>query len=346
MVSSAIIYSAMVLVAILILIGAIDHWGVFEDDKENANSGTERVQQELEQQNEDYTISLLKKHKTLTAPGKVVVASLGALCLGLLVYVYFTLKNGAPVEVPFANALQQSAVVTAVFFVAVGVANKRTSNRRKATIVYEDENGYRDRTETKYFDPAKAERDGDGNLILYENLSARILGLFERRKLVAYDRELRGERAVLHDHIAHRIPESAIELDDGHWKIRTQGHRVTSNGDVSADYTYDPPYTVPFETHVKNRERIAKMQTKLDSKDAMLAEVEQEVSRLRRKVDTERTDAREALKDDLMDIVELIQSPNAQYDIQQDTRPQRQPESQRDVAGMNGRKNGEEGSTA
>ncbi len=80
-------------VIVLLILGALDRWNVFGDDRENPESGTDRVKQEARREG-DYSVSLLKKHKTLTLPAKVLAISLGLLVLATGVFAYFSLKNG------------------------------------------------------------------------------------------------------------------------------------------------------------------------------------------------------------------------------------------------------------
>ncbi|MFC4553552.1 MULTISPECIES: hypothetical protein [Halorussus] len=323
-----------VLIVVLVLV-AIDRWGVFESDDENANSGTERLRQEAEREYDDYTVSIFKKHKTLTLPAKVLTVCVSLIFVGGLAYVYLTLKNGAPVELPYANAMQQFAVVAVSFFVGVGYANRR--ERGRLEIIHEDRDGEVRKSETKYFRPSEMEADRDGNPIVYETFRTRILGLFERRKLAVHDRELRGKRAILHDKIAHEIPSHATQIRDNEWVILTTQRKTTENPDQkAADYRYAPPIQLDYESYVKQRERVQKMEMKYDSMKAQLAETEQEVRRLSDRLEAKDTDVRESFKNDMLEILNTLQQTSAKYTVKQDRGRERQPRSQRDIEELNG----------
>jgi len=213
---NVLLVGVIAVVIVLLILGALDRWNVFGDDRENPESGTDRVKQESRREG-DYSVSLLKKHKTLTLPAKVLVVSLGALVLATGVFAYFSLKNGAPVEVPYANYVEAAGIATVAIAGGVGYRAKKDNERGELEVVYEDQDGSEEGSETVYFDPTESTTNKDGNLVVYEHFPARILGLFGRRKLVAHDRELRSERGILSDIVAHEIPTT-----------RSASRRITS----------------------------------------------------------------------------------------------------------------------
>mgnify|MGYP000356769068 CR=1 FL=1 len=95
---NVVLIGAIAVVIVLLILGALDRWDVFGDDSENADSGTDRVKQEARREGE-FDVSLLKKHKTLTMPAKVVAVSIGALLLATGVF-----ATGTPASASTAAA--------------------------------------------------------------------------------------------------------------------------------------------------------------------------------------------------------------------------------------------------
>ena len=176
---NVLLIGVIAVVIVLLILGALDRWNVFGDDRENEGSGTDRVKQEARREG-DFSVSLLKKHKTLTMPAKVVVLCMGLLFLATGVFAYFSLKNGAPVEVPYAGAMEATAIGVAGVGGGVLYRAKKDKERGQVEVVYEDDGGDEEASETIWFDPAESTTNSDGNLIVYEHFPNRILGLFGR----------------------------------------------------------------------------------------------------------------------------------------------------------------------
>lgn len=318
-------------VIVLLILGALDRWNIFGDDRENPESGTDRVKQEARREG-DYSVSLLKKHKTLTMPAKVVALSLGLLVLATGVFAYFSLKNGAPVEVPYAGYLEAAGIATVAIGGGVAYRGKKDSSRGKVDVVYEADDGTEEGSETVYFDPTEATTNKDGNLVVYEHFPARILGLFGRRKLVAHDRELRAERGILSDIVAHEIPDHAVRLDDDHFLIRTQERTVTNGVSNAADYRYRTPIELPYRTYLQQREEMEKLQSRIETKDAILGETQTQLRELRRRLETQDIRSRDEAREEIMDILTQLPTGQKNVEIRNDRAAQRLPKDQRDVA--------------
>jgi len=318
-------------VIVLLILGALDRWNVFGDDRENPESGTDRVKQESRREGE-YSVSLLKKHKTLTLPAKVLVVSLGALVLATGVFAYFSLKNGAPVEVPYANTLEAAGIAVVAIGGGVAYHGKKERERGELEVVYEDQDGSEEGSETVYYDPTESTTNKDGNLVVYEHFPARILGLFGRRKLVAHDRELRAERGILSDIVAHEIPDHAVRLEENHWLIRTQERTVTNGVSNAADYRYRTPIELPYQTYLQQRERMEKLESRLETKDAVLGEAQTQLNELQRRLETQDIRSREEAREEIMDILTQLPTGQKNVEIRNDRAAQRLPKDQRDVA--------------
>jgi hypothetical protein len=318
-------------VIVLLILGALDRWNVFGDDRENEESGTDRVKQEARREG-DFEVSLLKKHKTLTMPAKVIAVALGLLFLATGVFAYFSLRNGAPVEVPYAGAMEAGALAIVGIGGGVAYRAKKDGQRGQVEVVYEDIEGSEEASETIWFAPAESDTNKDGNLIVYEHFPTRILGLFGRRKLVAHDRELRAERGILSDIVAHEIPSHAVQLDDHHYLIRTQERTVTSGVSNAADYRYRTPIELPYKTHLKQREQMEKLRSRLETKDAILGETQTQVAELQRRLETQDIQTEEEAMEFIVDIMETLQAGDTHVEYRTDRRPGRQPKDQRDLA--------------
>lgn len=328
---NVVLVGAIAIAIVLLILGALDRWNVFGDDRENTESGTDRVKQEARREG-DFSVSLLKKHKTLTLPAKVVTVCLGLIVLSTGVYAYFTLKNGAPVEVPYANGLKVAGVATLAVFGGVGYRAKKDRTRGRIDVVFEDEDGAAADTDTVYFSPAESTTNRDGNLIVYEHFPTRILGLFGRRKLVAHDRELRAKRAILGDIIAHEIPSHAIRVEENHFYIRTQEREITTSVSSAADYRYRTPIEMPYRSYLRLRERNSKLETRLDTMSAKLGEAETHLADLQRRLETQEYRNVETAREEIMDTLERLPSTTKDVEIRNDRRPQRLPSDQRDLA--------------
>ena len=328
---NVVLIGAIAVVIVLLILGALDRWDVFGDDSENADSGTDRVKQEARREGE-FDVSLLKKHKTLTMPAKVVAVSIGALLLATGVFAYFSLKNGAPVEVPYASALEAGAIAVAGVGGGVVYRAKKDRERGKIEVVYEADDGTDEASETIWFDPAEATTNKDGNRVVLEHFPTRILGLFGRRKLVADDRELRTERGILSDVVAHEIPDHAIQLDTDHYLIRTQQRTVTTGVSNAADYRYRTPIELPYENYLQQRERTEKLEMRLDTMNAKLGEAHSQLSELRRRLETQDYRGREEALEEIVDVIQQLPTGQKNVEIRNDRGPQRLPKDQRDVA--------------
>ncbi|WP_324662416.1 hypothetical protein [Haloarcula sediminis] len=326
---------AIAVVLVILVIAALDRWNVFGDDRENPDSGTDRIKHE-EKAAADYSVSWLKKHKTLTLPAKVVTIAIGGIVISTGVYAYFTLKNGAPAEVPYANAVKSMAI--AIIGISGGVAyrGRKDRNRGKLEIIYEDDDGSESSTEIVWFGRGRTETNEDGNPVVFEHFETRILGLFGRRKLVAHDRELRTEATILSDAVSHEIANHAVRIDDGHWVMRTQGHQTSGDPSDAANYTYRSPINMPYESYLRVKERNSKLETKLDTKDAILAATQSELTDLRRRLETREYRSVEDAREEIMDTIERVPTGTKQVEVRADNRPERMPSEQRDLDASGG----------
>lgn len=321
-----------VVLVVLVLV-ALDRWGVFQDDDENQNSGTARVEREARQE-EVGSLSVFERHKSLTLPGKVVALSTGLLVLSAGVYGYYTLKNGAPVEVPYVRSIQAGGVGIVGLLAGVGLANAKTRSRGRLEVVFEGDDARETDTEVVWFDPSESETDSNGRTVIYEHFSTRILGLFGRRKLVGHDRELRSRRNVLGDLVAHRIPDHAVRVSDDHYLVRTQGRKVVSGPSSAADYEYRSPIELSYEKYLQQREANRKMQMRIDSMSAQLGEAQSQLRDFRRRLETREYRSREEAREEIKEIIEMLPARNNSYQVERRDGEERKPQSQRELSAL------------
>jgi len=336
--TNTIIIGVTILALALLVVWTITKSGYFEDSEENTNSGTERVQREAERQ-QDFDISLFKKSRAYSLPVKLIGASLGLLTVGLSAYTYLILKGGAPVELPYANAMKLAVVVCLALYAGVSIRGRKT--RGEVEIIYETDDNTDEPTETVYYNPDQTEVNSDGNPVVTEQFERLQFGLWGKFKLVKHARDLRTAGKPLGDRVTHEIPDHAVRVARHKWVLRTQGQKVNEGPDVAADYTYRPPDVLPHEVRVQRHERYQKMKTENESLRARLAQTEGEVRSLRRELRmSERRDF-DYFLDRLDQITRALPSQNAEYRIEQNRTPERRPESQQDVPDMDSTDTGE-----
>jgi len=333
-----VVVGVVVVFVVLAILIALDRWGVFQDDREGQSNGTDRVATEARREG-DYSVSWMKKHKTLTLPGKAVVVSMGLLAVLTGVYIYFTLRSGAPVEVPYARQLQGGVIGVVALFAGVAVANKKAAERGKLEIVHEDDAGNAEDTEIVYYDPEETVTNADGRPVVKEHFATRILGLFGRRKLVAHDRELRSERSLLSDIVAHEIPDHATKVEENHFLFRTQGRVVKSSPSSAADYHYRSPIQLHYEQYLEQQEQLTKYRMRLNTMDSTLGEAQVRLQELQRKLKTREYRSRNEAREEIKEVLEMLPSQSVSNTVKQETSAQRH-DSQTDLEDVNTQSNG------
>lgn len=330
--TNTVIIGGTILVVVLLVLWFVTKWGVFEDDNENTNTGTERVRRELANEAE-FDLSWRKKTRAYSLPVKLIGGSFALLSLGFTGYAYLILRGGAPVELPYANAMKIGVVVCVSLYAGVKVSNTRS--RGSTEIIYENDDGSEETTETIHFDPAQSTVNSDGNPVVYEQFERLNFGLWGKNLLVQHDRDLRTKSKPLHDRVSHEIPSHAVKVGPNKWVMRTQGQKVNEGPDVAADYSYRPPDVLPHTVRVQRREKYQKMKTEYESLKVLIAQKDGKIRNLRRELmEDDRRDL-DWLVSKLEKITNSVGPQKAEYRIQQDRSPERQPQSQREVGNMN-----------
>ncbi len=328
----------IVVILVLAVMVALDKAGVFGDDREGS-SGTDRVQTEALRQG-DYSVAWMKKHKQLTLPAKILAASVLVIVLAISTFAYLTLRSGSPVEVPYARNIQGTAIAVVGICGGVALANRMNAKRGAIEIVHEDESGNAEDTEIIYYDPDETVRNQNGRPVVQEHFVTRILGLFGRRKLVAHDRELRGSHSLLSDVVTHEIPEHAIKVKENRWLFRTQGRQVKTSPSSAADYYYRSPIQLHYEQYLDQQERLEKFTMRLDQQKAILGEAQEKLTDLQRKLETRDQEGREQAREEILEVIQLVNNHNTSYEIKQDTSRQRKVADQRDLSEIEPEANG------
>lgn len=334
-------------VIIVLLVGYfVTRWGVFDADSEE--DGAERITRDQQaRQRELERIPLRDKHRQLTMPMKILVVAL-VIAAGIVsFYLYQFFKTGSPVEFAYIREVQYMGA--GIIGVGGGVVFKDWAEGRigRLEIDFETTDGTDiDATQTIYFLWDEAEARDDGTLKVKALFPSLILRLFPRKRLVGHDARLRSDRP-LGKRITYEVPRHARELDDGFY-IRTQGERVIGGAaPTDVDVRFSPPYELPYKAYVAQRERVQKMEVRMESQKAQRAQAESELQDLKRLVENSEYQNRDRVLDDIERITDIVQPNHEQVTLQQPgggrvQRDQRQlPNSQHDHhARTNGRNQG------
>lgn len=243
------------------------------DDSADSNSGTDRISEEEERQ--DNSLPLRTKASGLTLEAKLALVGVVIIVayLGFEAYSFF--KTGSPSQVTRAAEFKLAVACLVIGLLAIRwYHNYRRKRFGRLEIEYEHEVGDGgSETSTVWFDPRdvverpKPSADTRGpedraeqtETIVHETTRPMLFGLFRRAKRVVEDPELRNGDLYrpYTDKIGHRIPRHASYQGDNVWHIRTKGRRTTQSAKDAADIEYQPPHTM-------SKERRSRMETNMD----------------------------------------------------------------------------------
>ncbi|MWG36230.1 hypothetical protein [Halomarina oriensis] len=339
-------FIAVALIGLVALFGtlfALVRFGVIGDRGEDTTA-TDRIQRQVDREDQSgYSIAfpLRARFNRYTLPAKIAGLAANLLVIGAGVYLYFTFKGGAPIELPYVWALEGGAIAVTAAIIGLAAARRQDRFRGEIEVIYEDEDGGIDSTEIVYYDTRTVKKDSEGRPIVAESYETRFLGLFGKRRLAGDVRSLRGKTPFPGEPVTHQIPKEAAEVGPDEWVVRTRGRRANTNQqgvidpDAEAHYSYRTPITVPYEVHLDREERMSKMEQYAESLDAQLGEAQMEISRLRRKVNLSDDDQIERLAEKIATLQESLPQmyPQQSYTVQQ-SGAQRHPTSQSEVAEM------------
>lgn len=324
---------AIFLLGLSAILYMLDRWSVFEDSDANTDTGEDL--ETLEAQMVDHSVPVLKKHKQLTMPGKVAVLGAVIFSIMVVVYAYLWFKTGTPVDVPHANAMVGGGVAIGAAWFGYVRSNKRDKQRGRLDVLYDDierADSEREATDTVWFDPGEADTTRKGKMVVYERFESRILGYFERRKLVAHDRDLRDSSHLPGDKVSHVIPDRAWKVGPNHYVLMAGDDKISKDPARKGIYRYSTPDQMSSQQRERLREWARKLEIRIDRKNAVMAELEDEIERLRRKVKTELNNDRKQILEELDQLAQLITYQGNQHQIRVDKGAQRHPESQSEVS--------------
>jgi hypothetical protein len=288
--------------------------GFFEPET-NAETQAEREEQTGAAKSEDFSIPFRSRVGAWSAPYKVFVVSLVALGVAVAVMVYQIAKTGAPYQEYLTREVRYGLV--AVVGVAGGVRLRSwfDSQVAKLTVIY-NRTGERDLVERIPYAKTAVSRT-NGEVTLPEVADSSLFGLFWRYKQVGEDRRLRGGDKPLSDVVTHRVPPHADELPDGAgWVVETHddGDKILSGATSTADVTYRSPNSLSSERAIQLREKRKRLNAQLKNVKATNAELTKELERLRKKIENDEYQDREALKSDFQDFSEMFRSFSVEID--------------------------------
>lgn len=338
--ATPIILGVTAVVIVLVIGWFVTRWGVFDDDTED--EGAERIDRDQQNQRELDRIPIRDKHRQLTLPMKVLIVAAFLVSGAIGFYTYQFFKTGNPTEFAYIRELQY--MVVAVVGVGGGVLFKDHINGRlgKLEIDFESTDGTDiDQTSTVWFLWSETQARDDGTLKVKALFPSLILRLFPRKRLVGHDPRLRGDRP-LGKRIKYEVPRSARELEDGFY-IRTQGEKIVGGAaSTDVDVRFKPPYELPYEAYVAQREQRKKMQLRLESAQAKRAEAEQQLQELKKLVKNNEYQERVEVLDEIERITDIVMPSQDQINLQQPgyNRQRQVPQSQQQHHAQNIDRNG------
>lgn len=294
---------------VVLVVGAII-WlakrGTFEPEATNEESQREREELAESVSATDYHIPFRKRVSSWSGPMKVFVASLGLLAMVGGAIVYQIMRTGSPANQYLTREVQFALV--GVIGVAGGVHLKSW---------FDDQLGYVDVTYERAgaenlverIPYAKTSERRDGTIKVQEVAPTRLFGLFWRYRQVGEDRRLRGADKPLDDVITLQIPDHGEERPDGsgfHVTTSENGDRVLAGATATADLTFGSPNNLSDERSIQLREKNKRKEAELRAVQSTNAQLQQEVRKLRKKVENEEYDDRAALMEDFGNFAEMF----------------------------------------
>lgn len=317
--------AVLVLVGIAVFAYLIERRGVFQDDSEEPDGGSDRISRVADTSVDDRRLSVRDKPKQLPIEAKIALgAAIAILCLLSYMTVQFY-QTGSAAEFAYTTQLKE------VFLVVAGVAGGlvlKSHQREKygtLTVEYETEDGDEiEDVETIHYDATSVEVV-DGDHVVREVFPRWYFGLFRRYKLAAHDRRLRKDRP-LGQFVRRKIPPHAIQTGSNEHRIRTQGDIINPGGDGSpADIEYRAPVTVPYSHYLEQREENSKMRMRLGAVKAELAEADTHIQRLMRALQNEDHTTRQQVMDEMKQLREILGAQHQQIHLEGGQQPAARP---------------------
>jgi hypothetical protein len=260
---------------------------------------------------QDFRIPYRRRVSAWSLPYKVFVGSLGLLAVAGGVTAYQFMRTGSPAHQYVT--LEVRYAIVAVVGVAGGVRLKGWFDSQVGylDVIYERA-GQEPLVERIPYAQQDVRRR-EGTTTVPEIAQSRFLGLFWRYRQVGEDRRLRGADKPLEDVINQAVPDHGVERPDGSgYVVRTcdGGDQVLEGATVTADVTYASPNSLSDERAIQVREEKKRKEAELRAVQATNAELNQQIRKMRKKIENEEYKDRTELMRDLADFSDMLNSFN------------------------------------
>lgn len=306
-------WSTGLLIGLLVAVGVVGTliWlakrGYFEPDVNEDVEEREALAENAGQR--DFHIPYRRRVGAWSLPYKVFVGSLLLLGLAGGVTAYQIMRTGSPAH-QYVTTEVQFAIV-AVVGVAGGVRLKSWFDGQVGylDVIYEraGQEPLVERIPYAHRDVRRRE----GTTTVPEIAGTRLLGLFWRYRQVGEDRRLRGADKPLADVINVGVPDHGVERPDGSGfvvRTREDGDQVLEGATVTADVSFASPNSLSDERSIQIREEKKRKEAELRAVQATNAELNQQLRKMRKKIENEEYKDRTELMRDLEDFGNVLNS--------------------------------------
>lgn len=276
---------------------------------EDQETPEERVEQQR-QFEEDFSIPLRDRYRSLSGAARTVVASLSVAMLVAGYFGYRVVKTGSPAT-QYLSVEVLVAMVGLVGIVAGIKFEQWVQNRIGELHVVYERLGDAPQTKTiRYFKDKMQMRDG--RPVVHELADSRLFGIFHRHRMVGEERDLRASAKPNGDIISHMVPDHGAETETNDWVVRTwqdtsdSGEHVDPSPSAAADYKYSSPNSLSDEDAVALRQKNRRMRIRLNEIKSTNAELYDKVSKMRQQLENEEYKSREDFQRDLAAITEQL----------------------------------------
>lgn len=296
---------AIVLLVVVALI-YIARKGYLEPESTNEDDLEER-EHLTETGREDFRIPYRRRVSSWSAPMKVFVGSLVLVGLVAGFATYQIMRTGSPAHQYITREVRVGLI--AIVGVAGGVKLRAWFDDQIAYLDVEYERPGQEPVVERIPYAKTGEHVTDGDLTVPQVASNRLLGLFWRYRQIREDRQLRGEDKPLDDVVRLLVPGHAVERPDGsgyHLTTKEEGDVILSGATSIADRTFRSPNQLSTERAAQLREANKRKNAELEATRATNAELNQQIRRMRKKIENREYRDREELMKDFKEFTDYL----------------------------------------
>jgi hypothetical protein len=308
-----------------------------DSDARKRDSAQERV--EHQEWSRDATdIGVTSRVTTMTTPAKFALTAFLVL-FGVITWgLYDFLKTGSPAE--FIAATWFQVALGAMVALGMGIAAERRRQAREGRLhlVIEgtDDGDSTPQTKTVFFSPGDETTTEKGRVVTSYQPSL-FLGWFRNPQLVADDRELRRETYLpLVDKVMYQIPDNAVRIGNHEFVTWTRGTERSESPAEVADYVLRPPWNLSQSEYLRIQSDMDLMQQERNEMESRLARAEEIIDRLHEELETDRSEIREEVMEEVERIGALVRPGR------RETRIEHQPREGYRRGSQNGESSGDD----